>query len=41
VDLNVADLGRFCRLMREWDTWTVDGWRQSRSALPTDQAMRT
>jgi len=25
-------------LMREWDTWTVDGWRQSRSALPTDQA---
>ena len=27
-------------LMREWDTWTVDGWRQSRSALPTDQAMR-
>ena len=27
-------------LMREWDTWTVDGWRQSASALPTDQAMR-
>jgi putative oxidoreductase len=27
-------------LMREWDTWTVDGWRQSRGALPTDQAMR-
>ena len=27
-------------LMREWDTWTVDGWRQSRSALQTDQAMR-
>src|SRR5216684_6723121 len=27
-------------LMREWDTWTVDGWRQSRSALPTDQAMK-
>ena len=27
-------------LMREWDTWTIDGWRQSRSALPTDQAMR-
>jgi putative oxidoreductase len=26
-------------LMREWDTWTVDGWRQSRSPLPTDQAM--
>ena len=26
-------------LMREWDTWTVDGRRQSRSALPTDQAM--
>ena len=26
-------------LMREWDTSTVDGWRQSRSALPTDQAM--
>jgi hypothetical protein len=27
-------------LVREWDTWTVDGWRQSPSALPTDQAMR-
>src|SRR3989454_4728460 len=26
-------------LMREWDTWTLDGWRQSRSGLPTDQAM--
>jgi len=27
-------------LMREWDTWTVDGWRQSRSGLlPTDQAV--
>src|SRR5262245_54596610 len=26
-------------LMREWDSWTIDGWRQSRSALPTDQAM--
>jgi uncharacterized membrane protein YphA (DoxX/SURF4 family) len=26
-------------LMREWDTWTVDGWRRSPSALPTDQAM--
>jgi putative oxidoreductase len=26
-------------LMREWDIWTLDGWRQSRSALPTDQAM--
>jgi uncharacterized membrane protein YphA (DoxX/SURF4 family) len=25
-------------LMRDWDTWTVDGWRQSRSAMPTDQA---
>jgi putative oxidoreductase len=22
-------------LMREWDTWTVDGWRQSRRAPPT------
>jgi putative oxidoreductase len=22
-------------LMRDWDTWTLDGWRQSRSALPT------
>jgi len=21
-------------LMREWDTWTVDGWRQSQSAPP-------
>ena len=27
-------------LMREWDTWTIDGWRQSRSAQPLDQAMR-
>src|SRR6266446_1755507 len=27
-------------LMREWDTWTLDGWRQSRSGLTTDQAMR-
>ena len=27
-------------LMREWDIWTLDGWRQSRSGLPTDQAMR-
>ena len=27
-------------LMREWDTWTVDGWRQSRSGLPADRAMR-
>jgi putative oxidoreductase len=27
-------------LMRDWDTWTVDGWRQSRSALPTGQATR-
>jgi uncharacterized membrane protein YphA (DoxX/SURF4 family) len=27
-------------LMREWDAWTVDGWRQSRSGLlPTDQAV--
>jgi len=27
-------------LMREWDTWTLDGWRQSRSGLlPTDQAV--
>jgi hypothetical protein len=24
--------------MREWDTWTLDGWRQSRSVLPTDQS---
>src|SRR5712691_10851506 len=27
-------------LMREWDIWTLDGWRQSRSGLTTDQAMR-
>jgi uncharacterized membrane protein YphA (DoxX/SURF4 family) len=27
-------------LMRAWDTWTVDGWRQTRSAPPADQAMR-
>ena len=27
-------------LMRAWDTWTVDGWRESRSAPPTDQATR-
>jgi putative oxidoreductase len=27
-------------LMREWDTWTIDGWRQSRSGLPADRAMR-
>ena len=27
-------------LMREWDIWTLDGWRQSRSGLPTYQAMR-
>src|SRR5215831_5921105 len=27
-------------LMREWDTWTLDGWRQTRSGLlPTDQAV--
>jgi len=25
-------------LMREWDTWTVDGWRQSASGV--DQALR-
>ena len=25
-------------LMREWDTWTVDGWRQSQSAPPARQA---
>jgi putative oxidoreductase len=24
-------------LMREWDSWTVDGWRQS--ARPADRAM--
>ena len=35
-------LGGFAALflMREWDTWTVDGWRESRSALPTNQATR-
>ena len=27
-------------LMRAWDAWTVDGWRQSRGALPTNQATR-
>jgi putative oxidoreductase len=27
-------------LMRDWDTWTVDGWRQSRSAPPTGHATR-
>jgi putative oxidoreductase len=27
-------------LMREWDTRTVDGWRQSRSGLPANRAMR-
>src|SRR5438132_11187849 len=27
-------------LMREWDTWTLDGWRHSQSALPTDRATR-
>jgi putative oxidoreductase len=27
-------------LMRAWDTWTVDGWRQSRSAQPLDVTMR-
>jgi putative oxidoreductase len=27
-------------LMRDWDTWTVDGWRQSRSAVPTGHATR-
>ena len=37
MDLDVADLGGFAALflMREWDTWTVDGWHQSRNALPT------
>jgi putative oxidoreductase len=25
-------------LMRDWDTWTVGGWRQSQGALPTGQA---
>src|SRR5258708_2207556 len=27
-------------LMREWDIWTLDGWRQSRNGLTTEQAMR-
>jgi hypothetical protein len=27
-------------LMRAWDTWIVDGCRQSRSGLPLDHAMR-
>jgi putative oxidoreductase len=26
-------------LMRAWDTWTIDGWRQSRGAQPMDQAI--
>src|SRR5499427_7221839 len=36
----VADVGGFAALflMREWDTWTIDGWRQSPSRA--DQAMR-
>jgi putative oxidoreductase len=25
-------------LMREWDAWTLDGWRLSRGAVPADQA---
>lgn len=27
-------------LMRAWDTWTIDGWRESRGAQATDQATR-
>jgi putative oxidoreductase len=27
-------------LMREWDTWTVDGWWQSRGAQPLDQELK-
>ena len=27
-------------LMRARDTWTIDGWRESRGAPPTDQATR-
>jgi putative oxidoreductase len=27
-------------LMREWDTWTIDGWWQSRGAQPLDQELK-
>jgi len=27
-------------LMRAWDTWTIDGWRESRGAQPLDRTMR-
>jgi uncharacterized membrane protein YphA (DoxX/SURF4 family) len=27
-------------LMRTWDSWTIDGWRQSRRALPPTEAMK-
>jgi putative oxidoreductase len=27
-------------LMRAWDTWTIDGWHQSRGAQPMDQTIR-
>jgi hypothetical protein len=27
-------------LMRAWDSWTIDGWREPRGAVPADQAMR-
>jgi len=39
VALDLADLGRLCRvvLMREWDSWTVDGWRAPASPV---RAMR-
>ena len=35
----MANMGAFAALfvMRDWDTWTVDGWRQLRSALSADQ----
>jgi hypothetical protein len=42
VDIDMADLGGFVALflMREWDTWTLDGWHQSRGGLlPTDQVV--
>jgi len=27
-------------LMRTWDSWTIDGWRQSQTALPPTAAMK-
>src|SRR6266540_6244497 len=27
-------------LMRAWDAWTIDGWRETRGAQPLDRTMR-